>query len=59
MKGTNEKGHKCREQMGSDVRNLFAIVKGPVERITGKEIVEAMQRIKSEKATGRSEVSWR
>ena len=33
------------------------VVEGPVEKVTRNEIVEAMQRMKSGKATGPSEVS--
>ena len=33
------------------------VVEGPVEKVTSKEIVEAMQKIKSGKTTGPSEVS--
>ena len=33
------------------------VVEGPVEKVARNEIVEAMQRIKSGKATGPSEVS--
>ena len=33
------------------------VVEGPVEKVAGNEIVEAMQKMKSGKATGPSEVS--
>ena len=33
------------------------IIEGPVEKVTSKKIVEAMQKMKSGKATGPSEVS--
>ena len=43
--------NEYNQMMGTDV------VKGPMEKVAHNEIVETMQRIKSKKATGPSEVS--
>ena len=51
MEGTHGKKNEWDHMAETDV------VKGPVEKVTRNEIAEAMQKVKSGKATGPSEVS--
>ena len=43
--------------MGPHGGNRCTVVEGPVEKVARNQIVKAMQKMKSEKATGPSEVS--
>ena len=50
MEKIMNEGNKCNHMVETDV------VAGPVEKVAWNEIVEAMQKMKSGKATGPSEV---
>ena len=57
VEGRHGKNRERREQMGPDAGTDVHVVKGPMKRVTCKEIVQAMQMMKPGKAIRPSEIS--